>query len=71
MQLVGSPDIVLVDFEPESVRFQFCFVELTQSDSGYMRDRTDWSARMLLSRSEPGSLPIMYRILIIETDGQD
>ena len=24
MQPVGSPDIVLVSFEPESVRFRFC-----------------------------------------------
>ena len=58
MQSVGSPDIVLVGFEPESIRFRI--VELARSDSGNLRDRTDWSSRMLPSRSEPGSLPIVY-----------
>ena len=58
VQSVGSPDIVLVGFEPESIRFRI--VELARSDSGNLRDRTDWSSRMLPSRSEPGSLPIVY-----------
>ena len=58
MEPVGSPDVVLVGFEPESVRFRI--VELARSDSGNLRDRTDWSSRMLPSQSEPGSLPIVY-----------
>ena len=54
MQLVGSPDIVLVGFEPESVWFRILVAELAQSDSGNLRDRTGWSSQMLPSRSEPG-----------------
>ena len=65
VQPVGSPDIVLVGFEPESVRFRFCFAELARSDSGKLRDRNDWSSRMLPSRSEPGSVPMLCRIPII------
>ena len=60
MQPVGSPDIVLVGFEPESVRFRIYVVELARIDSGNLRDRTDWSSQMLPSRSEPGLLPIIY-----------
>ena len=71
VQPVDSADIVLVGFEPELLRFRFCFADLARSDSGNVRDRADWSSQMLPSRSEPGSLPIMYRILIIETDCQD
>ena len=48
VQPVGSPDIVLVGFEPESVRFRFSFVEL--------------------ARSESGSLPMVCRKPIVETD---
>ena len=58
VQPVGSFDIVLVGFEPESVRFRI--VELARSDSGNFKDRTDWSSRMLSSQSEPGSVPNIY-----------
>ena len=54
VQPVGSPDIVLVGFEPESVWFRILIAELARSDSGKLRDRTGWSFRMLPSRSEPG-----------------
>ena len=37
-----------------------CVAELARSDSGNLRDKTDWSSRMLPSRSEPGSIPIIY-----------
>ena len=37
-----------------------CIVELARIDSGNLRDRTDWSSRMLPSRSEPGSVPNIY-----------
>ena len=60
VQLVSSPDIVLVGLVSDT-----CFAELARSDSGNLRDRTDWSSRMLPSRSEPGSFPGMP---IIETD---
>ena len=59
MQPVSSPDVVLVGFEPESVRFRIC-VELARIDSGNLRDRTDLSSRIFPSRSEPGSLPNIY-----------
>ena len=60
VQLIGSPDIVLVGLVSDT-----CFAELALSDSGNLRDRTDWSSRMLSSRSEPGSLSMVYRIPII------
>ena len=41
VQPVSSPDIVLVGFEHESVRFRIFVVELAPSDSGNWRDRTD------------------------------
>ena len=40
VEQVGSPDIVLVGFEPESVWFRILVVELARSDSSNLRDRT-------------------------------
>ena len=37
-----------------------CVAKLARSDSGNLRDKTGWSSRMLPSRSEPASLPIIY-----------
>ena len=34
MQPVGSPDIVLVSFEPKSAWFQILVAQLARSDSG-------------------------------------
>ena len=41
VQPVGSPDIVLVGFEPESSVSDMCVAELALSDSGNLRDRTN------------------------------
>ena len=40
VQQIGSPDIVLVGFEPQSVWFRILVVELAWSDSGNWKDRT-------------------------------
>ena len=50
VQSFGSPDIVLVGFEPESVRFRILvLLNLLGVTPVILRDRTGWSSRMLLS----------------------
>ena len=52
VQLVGSPDIVLVGFEHESSRFRGLLLNFLGVTPVIGGDRIDWSSRMLPSRSE-------------------